>query len=109
VLAADDVSQAFNGVGQIHDLAILAGRVGQRLSKVPFQYTNRDLDIRTVSGWEPRNRSDFNIRTGTSIYEPSLDVIWTVGLPIKGLHFACQGIKLVQYTNQRRTTIVANY
>jgi hypothetical protein len=41
VLTAQHVPQAFNREGQIHNPAILAGGVGQKLSKARFQYTIR--------------------------------------------------------------------
>jgi hypothetical protein len=36
VLAADDVPEPFDGIGQIHNPQILAGGVGQILSKARF-------------------------------------------------------------------------
>ena len=56
-------------------------------------------------------KRNFNIRTRTLLYDPSLDVNWTLALKIEelwGLHFFGPGIRVVQYTNRRRPQIAPN-
>jgi hypothetical protein len=64
VLAAEDVPEPVKGIGQVHDPAILTGGLGQKLSKGRFQYTNQNLDIRTVAGWYLDRRAENNGNNG---------------------------------------------
>lgn len=71
VLAAQHVPQPFNCVGQIHNGASLAGRVGHRRSKL-----------------------NFNKRSGASINDPAVDDFEADALKIKGLHNSGLWVKL---------------